>query len=211
MNNNPTPIKEQENTLAGVVGAFLFSLIGGILWFVLYQIGFLAAISGFVGVICAVKGYTFFAKTKNESIKCVVISTIMTTLVLIISWYFCVAYDIYVVYNEWFAAGEIDFTYTFFEAVQVVPYFFAETEILLAYLKDLGTGLLCAILGVIYYLALREKRIKAEAAKKAAEGLLANEDKPAEETPSESEETATEEAEEIKYDKDVETKTLNRK
>ena len=64
MNNNSTFVQEQENVLAGVVGAFLFSLVGGILWFVLYQIGYLAAVSGLVGVICAVKGYTFFANKK---------------------------------------------------------------------------------------------------------------------------------------------------
>ena len=174
MNNNSTFIKEQENTLAGVVGAFLFSLVGGILWFVLYQIGFLASISGFVGVICAVKGYTFFAKTKNESVKCVVISSVMTAVVLIVSWYFCVAYDIYYVFNEAFATGEIDFTYTFFEAVQVAPYMLLEdAEVLVAYLKDLGIGLLFAVLGVVYYLSLREKRMKAEAAKAAAEAAVA--------------------------------------
>ena len=60
-------IETRENTAAGIVGAFLFSLVGGILWFVLYQVGYLAAISGFVGVICAVKGYTFFSKAKKES------------------------------------------------------------------------------------------------------------------------------------------------
>ena len=179
MNNNSTFIKEQENTLAGVVGAFLFSLVGGILWFVLYQIGYLAAISGFIGVICAVKGYTFFAKTKNESVKCVVISSIMTAVVLIISWYFCVAYDIYLAYQDMFAAGEVDFTYTFFEAVTVVPYFFASTEILVAYAKDLGIGLLFAALGVIYYLSIREKKMKA--AKAAAEAAVAASDESAEE------------------------------
>ena len=57
----------RENVLAGIIGAFLFSLVGGILWFVLYQIGYVASISGLVGVVCAVKGYTFFAKAKRES------------------------------------------------------------------------------------------------------------------------------------------------
>ena len=166
MNSNSTAVK--ENVLAGVAGAFLFSLVGGILWFVLYQIGYLAAISGLIGVICAVKGYTFFAKTKNESIRCLVISIITTVVVLAISWYFCVAYDIYLAYQDWFAAGEVDFTYTFFESVQVVPYFFTDSEILVAYLKDLGLGLLFAGLGVIYYLSLREKRMKKQQAAEAA-------------------------------------------
>ena len=67
MNNNYTNIDKQENTLAGVFGAFLFSLAGGVLWFILYQINFLAAVSGFVGVICAVKGYMLFSKAKKEN------------------------------------------------------------------------------------------------------------------------------------------------
>ena len=50
MNSNITETK--ENVLAGAVGAFLFSLVGGILWFLLYQIGFLAAVSGLIGVVC---------------------------------------------------------------------------------------------------------------------------------------------------------------
>lgn len=165
---NTNPALEKENTLAGIVGAFLFSLVGGILWFVLYQIGYLAAISGLIGIICAAKGYTFFAKVKHESVKCIVISIITTVIILAISWYFCVAYDIYLAYQEWFAAGEVDFTYTFFESVRVVPFFFAEREILIAYLKDLGLGLLFAGLGVIYYLSIREKRLKKQAAEAAA-------------------------------------------
>ncbi|MBQ8861513.1 MAG: hypothetical protein IJ021_02090 [Clostridia bacterium] len=185
MNNNSTFVQEQENVLAGVVGAFLFSLVGGILWFVLYQIGYLAAVSGLVGVICAVKGYTFFAKTKNESKKCLVISIITTVIVLAISWYFCVAYDIYLAYQEWFAAGEVDFTDTFFESVQVVPYFFAEPEILIGYLKDLGFGILFAGLGVIYYLSLREKKMKRQAAEEAAKAAMA--EAKAEEAPADKE------------------------
>ena len=165
MNKNST--LEKENILAGIVGAFLFSLVGGILWFVLYQIGYLAAISGLIGVICAVKGYTFFAKTKDESVRCVIVSIITTVIVLAISWYLCVAFGIYNVYQEWFAAGEVDFTYTFFESVRVVPYFFEDSEILIAYLKDLGLGLLFAGLGVVYYLSIREKRMKKQAAEAA--------------------------------------------
>ena len=174
MNGNQNNI--QENVLAGVVGAFLFSLVGGVLWFVLYQLGYLAAISGLIGVICAVKGYTFFAKTKNEDKKCLIISTAMTAVVLIIAWYFCVGYDIYLAYQDWFAAGEVDFTLTFFESIQSVPYFFQDSEILIPYLKDLGFGLLFAVLGVIYYLSLREKRMKRQAEEARMAEMQMNED-----------------------------------
>ena len=152
-----------------MVGAFLFSLVGGILWFVLYQVGFIASISGFVAVICAVKGYTFFAKAKDESTSCIVLSSIIAALVLIISWYICASYDLYKAYQEWFAAGEVDFTLTFFESVRALPYFFEDSEILIPYLKDLGLGLLFAVGGAFSYVSgLRKKQIM----KAAAEGEL---------------------------------------
>ena len=166
MNSNFTETK--ENILAGSVGAFLFSLAGGILWFVLYQIGFLAAISGLVGVVCAVKGYTIFAKTKKESKVCLILSSVIAVAVLAIAWYLCIAYDIYLVYQEMFATGEVQFTYTFFESVQVVPMFLQIQEVLVAYLKDLGMGLIFAILGIVSYLASREKKMKQQAAEAAA-------------------------------------------
>lgn len=172
MKNNS--LQEQENTLAGVVGALLFSLVGGVLWFVLYQIGYLAAVSGLIGVICAVKGYTFFAKTKNESVKCIIISVIATIIVLAASWYLCVAHDIYLAYKDWFANGEVDYTLTFFESVRAVPVFFKDSELLTGYLKDLAFGLGFAVVGVIYYLSLREKKLKRQKAAEAAAAASAN-------------------------------------
>ena len=38
-----------ENRLAGTVGALLFSLAGGVVYFLLYQVGYIAAISGLIG------------------------------------------------------------------------------------------------------------------------------------------------------------------
>lgn len=140
---------KNENVLAGIVGAFLFSLAGGIIWFVLYQIGFLAAISGVVGVICAIKGYAIFGK--RESVKGVIISTVIAFIVIVLAWYFCLSYDVYVAYQEWYANGEVDFTLTFFESVANAHTFLAETEIAVAYFKDLGIGLIFCVVGAFGY------------------------------------------------------------
>lgn len=166
MDNNIT--EARENILAGAVGAFLFSLAGGILWFLLYQLGYLAAISGIIGVICAVKGYTFFTKTKKESKACLIISIAIAVLVLAASWYLCVGYDIFLAYQDWFATGEIDFTLTFFESVRAIPIFFEDSEIRNAYVTDLAIGLVFAAVGAISYLASREKKMKRLAAEEAA-------------------------------------------
>ena len=142
---------------------------GGILWFVLYRAGYLASISGLVGVFCAVKGYTVFAKTKNESKLCMILSAVISVAVLVLAWYLCVGYDIYLAYQDWFAAGEVDFTLTFGESMETIPYFFEESEILASYLKDPGLGLLFAGIGIVYYMSIREKKKKAMAAQAAAQ------------------------------------------
>ncbi len=148
-----------ENVVAGTVGSLLFAIAGGILWFVLYQIGYISSFVGFIGIFCAVKGYTFFAKTKQESTRCIVLSAIMTVLVLMIAWYFGIAYDIYSAYRQAFAVGESDFTLTFFESIRAVSFFLEDQELLSEYLKDLGDSLFYAALGVVYYL-IRRHRIR---------------------------------------------------
>lgn len=146
---------QEENVLFGVVGAFLFSLVGGALYYVLYQIGYLAAISGLIGVICAIKGYSFFAK--RESVKGVVIAVVMAALVLVIAWYFCLANDVYQAHLEWYAAGEIDYTLTFFESVRVAYLFLMDAP---GYFADLGISLLLAIVGSGSYVARTIKKNK---------------------------------------------------
>lgn len=158
MKNSNGNVDVRENVFAGAVGALLFSLVGGIIWFLLWQVGFIAGISGAIGVICAIKGYTVFGK--KESIKGVVISIIMTVLVMILAWYFCLALDVYNAYKEWFDEGFIDFTITFGEAVQNAYIFLEEPEIGPEYIKDLVIGLVFCAIGGIGYVKGTVKRVK---------------------------------------------------
>ena len=64
-----------ENVLAGIVGAFLFSLVGAAVYFILNLFGYIASISGLIGAVCAVKGYAVFAK--KESKKGIIIAAII--------------------------------------------------------------------------------------------------------------------------------------
>lgn len=148
----------KENVLAGIVGAFLFSLAGGIIWFVLYQIGFLAAISGIVGVVCAIKGYAIFGK--RESVKGIILSTIIAFLVIVIAWYACLSYDMYLAYQDWYANGEVDFTLTIFESVANAYIFLTEPDIALAYFKDLGIGLIFCVAGAFGYVKAAIGKVK---------------------------------------------------
>ncbi len=156
----------QENVLAGIVGAFLFSLAGGALWFVLYLVGFMASISGLVAAICAIKGYSFFAK--KESTKGIVISVIVALAVMVIAWYCGLAYDIVQAYKMWFESGEIDYTINFFDAIRNAHLFLLDPAIGVGYFIDLGiTILLCAV-GAGSYVVNKIKNAKAKAEAAAA-------------------------------------------
>lgn len=159
-NNNNEAV--QENVLAGIVGAFLFSLAGGVLWFVLYLIGFMASISGLVAAICAIKGYSVFAK--KESTKGIIISVVVALVVMVIAWYCGLAYDIVQAYQMWFENGEIDYTINFFDAIRNAHLFLSDPEIGIGYFVDLGiTILLCAV-GAGSYVVNKVKNAKAQAA-----------------------------------------------
>ena len=149
---------KEENILAGIVGAFLFSLAGGIIWFVLYQIGFLAAISGTIGVVCAIKGYSIFGKC--ESIKGIIISTVIAFIVIVLAWYLCLSYDVYLAYQDWYANGEVDFTLTIFESIANAHLFLSEAEIAIEYFKDLGIGLIFCVIGAFGYVKAAIGKIK---------------------------------------------------
>jgi len=136
----------EENVVAGAVGALLFALVGGVLWYVLYQIGYIASISGFVGIICAMKGYSVFA----------------TVLVMVIAWYLALANDVYLAYKGWFAEGAVDYAPTFFESVRGAYVFLEDPDVAGGYFGDLAMGLFFCALGVISSVTKALKRIKAE-------------------------------------------------
>ena len=137
----------EENVLAGMVGAFLFSLAGGILWYVLYQIGFIASISAIIGVIAAIKGYSFFSK--KESLKGIIIAVVIALIVIVIAWYLCLSTDVYLVYGEWFASGEIDYEITFADAVWGSYNYLFDAEVGPSYWGDLAIGVVLGAIGCI--------------------------------------------------------------
>lgn len=155
----------KENVLLGVLGAFLFALAGGALWFVLYLVGFIAALSGLVGVICAIKGYSLFAK--KESVKGIVIAVVMTLLVIVIAWYFCLSYDAYIAHQQWFEEGEIDYTITFLDALLGSHIYLSDPDIGPGYWGDLALGLLFCVIGGGSYVVNKIKNAKAAAAYRA--------------------------------------------
>lgn len=147
-----------ENTLAGAVGALLFALSGGIIWYLLYQVGFIASISGLIGIICAIKGYEIFAK--KLSMHGVIIAVILSFAVIVAAWYLCLASDVYKAYQEWYSNGVVDYAPTYAESVRYAYEFLKLPEVAGGYIKDLLFGLVFCVVGGFSYVkaALRNAK-----------------------------------------------------
>lgn len=147
-----------ENKVAGTVGAFLFALVGGLAFYLLYQVGKLAAISGIIGVSCALVGYRLFAK--RESRYGAVIAVVMAALVIVLAWYLCLSKDVYEACQEWYVSGDIEEEIDFLTAVRNAWRFLEEPDIARGYLTDLIIGLLLCVAGWIGTFVKSSKQAK---------------------------------------------------
>jgi len=165
--------KPRENALLGILGAFIFSLAGGIVYFLLYQVGYLAALSGIVAVVCAMYGYKIFAK--GESKKGVVIAVIMSFITIILAWYGCLAKDVYDVYAQAYQNGEVDYAVTFGTAFSNAYIFLDEEDVARQYFADLAVSLFLSVVGCIGMFVRRNTDKKQTKKSKASEEI--NEEK----------------------------------
>ncbi len=112
------------NIPMGIIGAFIFSILGAILYFAIYQAGIIAAVSGFVMFILAQYGYKFFSKGNIKlSLAATVVSVIMMVVMIFVAEYACLTYDVISVYDEY------GLTITVGEALEIVPELFNDPEV----------------------------------------------------------------------------------
>ena len=145
---------KHENVIAGIVGAFLFALIGGALYFIIYQFGYIAGICGLVTVVLATFGYQLFSGVKS-SMKGIIIAIIASILAIVLAEYLGISYAIY---DEFKALYDV----SFFDAVRVTPDFLAESELMIAFLKDLAIAF---VLGAVASIGNIRSAIAANRAK----------------------------------------------
>ena len=147
------------NVIAGIVGAFLFALIGGLLYFIVYQLGIIAGICGLVIFVLANFGYGLFAKTKNKSSAvALVVSIIITVIMIFLAEYICLSYEIFQVYE--------DYNITIFDAIRATSDFITEPEIAKAVGGDLAFAYvfgLAAVIGNIVNMKKAKKKNAAQA------------------------------------------------
>lgn len=148
-----------ENLANGIVGAFLFSLGGVALYFILYQLNYIAGLVGFVTFSLANLGYGVFTGTKGRpSMKGAVVSIIVTVIMLAAAEFICLGY---LVYKE---LGK-EWGLTFFESLKITPDVISYSEMWGDVALELGLCYLLAgiaSIGAIVGAVKARKKAKAE-------------------------------------------------
>lgn len=133
-----------EKVLAGFAGAFLFALIGGVLYFLLYQMGYIAGFCGLITFVLASFGYgRFSGYRKGDSVPGLIASLLMMLVVIFLAEYICVAYFIYrdllYTYNDLYGLS-------FLDVLRDMPEQLAYADNLSIFLQDL---IFAYLLGVV--------------------------------------------------------------
>ncbi|MBQ8533867.1 MAG: hypothetical protein IJ462_03445 [Clostridia bacterium] len=148
INDNQLTVNINGNIPLGVLGAFLFSIVGVVLYFVIYRLGYIAGISGFVMFVLAQYGYKFFSKgNTNVSIVSLVVSVITMSIMIFVAECACLTYEIFEVYDGY------GLNITLGEALEIIPELFEDSEMSAEITSDLvfayGLGFLCIISNII--------------------------------------------------------------
>ena len=163
MNTTDRPTVRGERVGMGVLGAILFSLAGAVVYYVLWSVNLIAAISGIICVICALKGYEIFAGARTK--RGIFISVAVSAVMLVLAWYFCYCSDIHAYWESAFAAGETDYVPTVWECLS---YGYLDLPANPGYLVNLLLSLAMGGLGCWGYVT-RSLRMEEEAAARRAE------------------------------------------
>lgn len=91
-------LSKKSKLIPGIVGALLGSMIGCVVYFFLWQVGYIAAIAGLVTALCAFKGYEMLggAVDKKGVFACVAVILFSVYFGNRLVW----TYDAYRVYKE---------------------------------------------------------------------------------------------------------------
>lgn len=144
------------NVAAGIVGAFIFSVLGVVLYFIFYQIGIIAGICGLVMFVLANYGYHSFARPQNKaSLTGAIVSVIAMAVMIFVAEYACLTYEVIKQYKE------IGNSVGIIDAIQITANLLQDTEVAGAVAEDLGfayiLGFLASFSEIRKVMKLRKK------------------------------------------------------
>lgn len=151
--NKNDVMQKGENIISGIVGAFLFSIIGAITWFVIYQIGYISGIAGIITVVCAEKGYEIFGNASSK--KGIAIAVLVSLFMIFVAQWSAYSYEVYKIFH-------VEYNISFFDAVSQLPNFFQDAAFKRAFIGELiiGYGLMAVAVLFEFLASIRKPSTK---------------------------------------------------
>ncbi len=129
---------KKSNMLAGLVGAFVGSLIGVGLWVIIYQMGYISAVCGIALSVFAFKGYEKFSGKLDK--KGIIATCILCIIMVYFAQKLSLTTEIYLYFQS-----ETDIN--FFDAYSFVSDCMEDPEIRTEFYSNLAIGYLLSVIG----------------------------------------------------------------
>ena len=156
-------IAKKPNILLGIIGAFLFSIVGVAVFFGVYQLGYIAGICGFLIYWFASFGFGLFTGTKKTMTTSRLVTSILVMIVMIfVANFACITYDIIKALNEAYAEYGLSIKASVGEAVELIPLVLEDSGAAGEVYGNLAFSYLFAILSIIAEIVAFAKAKKAQ-------------------------------------------------
>lgn len=121
---------KKSKFIPGLVGAFLGSLIGAVLWIIIYRLGYIAGIAGLVTGVCALKGFELLGGHVDR--KGVIGSVIIMLVTIFFANKIAWSWEAYIALKE--------YEYTFSDCFRYLGEILEASELTGSYYADLIIG-----------------------------------------------------------------------
>ena len=147
------PDPQTVNTPMGVLGALAGSLIGVIVWVVIYKLGYIAGITGFIMAVCCFKGYELLGGRIDK--KGLYIALIIAVVMLAFAEMIALGLEIHSAMNDYYEVNIL-------QAFGLIPLFLSEGEVIGGVVIDLLSGYLFMAIASFSYVKAIHQAVKTE-------------------------------------------------
>lgn len=156
LHNNLVAIQNEKkpvNLSAGIVGALLGSLIGVAVWVIIYKLGYIAGITGFIMTVCCVKGFEKLGGGLNRAGLWA--SLLIAIVMLAVGEYAALCLDLYS------ALSGYGYEITVFECARALPAMM-DGELMTSVIGELAMGYVFMAVASISYIKQVNRAVSVE-------------------------------------------------
>ena len=132
-------LANKSKFVQGIVGALLGSMLGCVVYFLIWQLGYIAAVAGLITAVCAFKGYEMLGGVVDKK------GVIVCVVVIIFAVYF--GNQLVWAYDAFSAFKDLGYSVSFFDCFRSLRGIIAENDLTGQYYANLAIAYVMTILG----------------------------------------------------------------